>query len=204
MQNTAQNTQDSQNVTIANENHSHDYKPVGGFLPSLNKAGKVTATAEKQALLLNGLDKTGIMAVAMNGKGKMAKSAAQAVGAYSLESLLASPVKLDGGQVASLRVFLVGAYGESYFNRETMRGLAGMVDYLNIVSRKFELDVALAETATKQGRTVAKLATVRAEIASVQRLIELRDADIALSAKPAAAAPAAVAAAPKAKAKAKA
>jgi hypothetical protein len=204
MQNTTQNTQAPQNVAIANENHSHDYAPVGGFIPALNKAGKVTSTAEKQALLLNGLDKTGIMAVAMNGKGKMAKSAAQAVGAYSLETLLASPVKLDGGQVASLRVFLVGAYGESYFNRETMRGLAGMVDYLNIVARKLELDIALAETATKQARIVSRLATVRAETASVQRLIELRDADIALSAKPAApAAPAAPApASPKAKAKA--
>src|SRR5574344_231069 len=34
---------------------------VGGFVPALNKAGKVTATAEKQSELLNALDSRGIL-----------------------------------------------------------------------------------------------------------------------------------------------
>lgn len=184
----------------ANENHSQ-YAPVGGFLPTLNKAGKVTATAEKRAVLLNALDTKGIQAMAVNGRGAMAKAAAASLGVDSLESLLGSMSPLTGGQIATLRAMLISAYGESLFNRETHKGLGGLVEYLALVVKKFELDSATAETATAQQRILKKLASVRAEVASVQRLIELRDAAIALSA--AAAAPAAAPTKP-AKAKAKA
>ena len=195
MQNTTQNqnTQIAQAVTVENDNHSQ-YKPVGGFVASLNKAGKVTATAEKRAVLLNALDSKGIQALAVNGKGAMAKSAAQALGVDSLESLLASDKPLSGGQIATLRAMLIGAYGESLFNREHHKGLNGLVEYLGLVAKKLEVDSAVAETATQQQRILKKLATVRTEAASVQRLVELRDAAIA------AAAPAVTA--PKVKAKA--
>ena len=162
----------------ANENHSH-YAPVGGFSPTLNKAGKVTATAEKRAVLLNALDTKGIQAMAVNGRGAMAKAAAQSLGVDSLESLLGSQNPLTGGQIATLRAMLIGAYGEAMYNRETHKGLGGLVEYMALVAKKFELDSAIAETATAQQRTLKKLASVRAEMASVQRLIELRDAAIA-------------------------
>ena len=182
-------------ATNANENHS--YSPVGGFLPSLNKAGKVTATAEKRAVLLNALDSKGVQALAINGRGAMAKAAAASLQVDSLESLLGSQNPLSGGQIATLRAMLIGAYGEGLFNRETHKGLAGLVEYLALVAKKYELDSATAETATAQQRVLKRLSTVRAETASIQRLLELRDAAIAA----AAAAPAAVAA-PKAKSKA--
>ena len=161
----------------ANENHS--YLPVGGFLPSLNKAGKVTTTAEKRATLLNALDNKGIQALAVNGRGQMQKSAAQALGVDSLATLLASENPLSGGQIATLRALIIGTYGESLFNRETHKGLSGLIEYLNLVIKKLELDSAVAETATSQSRVLKKLATVRAECANVERLVTLRDAAIA-------------------------
>ena len=185
--------QTAQAVAIDNENHSQ-YKPVGGFLPSLNKAGKVTATAQKRAVLLNALDSKGVQAMAVNGRGAMAKAAAASLQVDSLESLLGSQNPLSGGQIATLRAMIVGAYGEAMFNRETHKGLNGLVEYLGLVAKKFELDSATAETATQQQRVLKRLSTVRAETASIQRLLELRDAAIA------AAAPAVTA--PKAKAKA--
>ena len=169
----------TQNIQTVNANENHSYSPVGGFLPSLNKAGKVTTTAEKRAVLLNALDSKGIQALAINGKGSLAKSAAQSLGVDSLESLLASEVPLAGGQIAALRAFIVGTYGESLFNRETHKGLNGLTEYLNLVIKKLELDSAVAETATAQSRILKKLATVRSECASVERLLTLRDAAIA-------------------------
>ena len=177
----------NQTAIIENEN----YSPVGGFLPALNKAGKVTSTAQKRAVLLNALDSKGVHAMAINGRGAMAKAAAASLGVDSLESLLASQNPLTGGQIATLRAMLIGAYGESLFNRETHKGLSGLVEFLSLVSKKLEVDSAVAETATHQQRVLKKLMTVRTEAASVQRLIELRDAAIAASA----AAPAAVTAA---------
>ena len=174
-------TQKTQNAIVANENENHSYLPVGGFLPSLNKAGKVTQTAEKRAILLNALDSKGIQALAVNGKGSMAKAAAQSLGVDSLESLLASENPLSGGQIATLRAMLIGAYGESLYNREAHKGLNGLTEYLALVIKKFELDSAVAETATAQSRILKKLATVRSECASVERLVALRDEAIASS-----------------------
>lgn len=170
--------QNAQSVAIANEN----YSPVGGFLPALNKSGKVTATAQKRAVLLNALDSKGVQALAVNGRGAMAKAAAAALQVDSLESLLSSQNPLSGGQVATLRAMIVGAYGESLFNRETHKGLNGLVEFLGLVAKKLEIDSATAETATAQQRVLKRLATVHAETASIQRLLELRDAAIAASA----------------------
>ena len=171
----------TQNIQTVNANENHSYSPVGGFLPSLNKAGKVTATAQKRAVLLNALDSKGIQALAVNGRGRMAKDAAQSLGVDSLASLLASETPLSGGQIATLRAMVVGTYGESLFNRETHKGLSGLSEYLSLVIKKLELDSAIAETATAQSRILKKLATVRSECASVERLVALRDAAIAAS-----------------------
>ena len=180
-----QKTQKTQktHAQVANENHSQ-YQPVGGFLPSLNKAGKVTVTAEKRASLLNALDSKGIQALAVNGRGAMQKAAAQQLGVDSLPSLLGSETPLSGGQIAALRAFLIGTYGEAMFNRETHKGLNGLVEYLALVIKKTELDSATAETASQQARILKRLATVRAECASVERLIALRDQAIALTPNP--------------------
>ena len=168
----------NQNQVTANANDNH-YQPVGGFVPALNKQGKVTVTAQKRAALLNALDSKGIQAMAVNGRGSMAKAAAASLQVDSLESLLGSQTPLTGGQIATLRAMVIGAYGESLYNREHHKGLNGLVEYLTLVTKKLEVDSATAETATAQGRILKKLATVRAEVSSVQRLIELRDAAIA-------------------------
>ena len=173
----------TQKTAIANETHLQ-YSPVGGFVAVLNKNGKVTASAEKRAVLLNALDSKGIQALAVNGKGAMQKQAAQSLGVDSLPSLLGSENPLSGGQIAALRAFLISAYGESLFNRETHKGLSGLVEYLALVIKKLELDSAVAETATAQSRILKKLATVRAECAQVERLIQLRDSAIALAKTP--------------------
>ena len=176
-------TQKTKNAIVANENENHSqYTPVGGFVASLNKAGKVTSTAEKRAVLLNSLDSKGIQALAVNGRGQMQKQAAQALAVDSLATLLASENPLSGGQIASLRAFVVGTYGESLFNRQNHKGLSGLIEYLGLVIRKLEIDQATAETATAQSRLLKKLATVRSECASVERLLNLRDAAIASSA----------------------
>ena len=175
-------TQKTKNAIVANENENHSqYAPVGGFVASLNKAGKVTTTAEKRAVLLNALDQKGIQALAVNGRGQMQKQAAQALAVDSLATLLSSESPLTGGQIAALRALIVGTYGESLFNRETHKGLSGLIEYLNLVIKKLELDSAIAETATAQARVLKKLATVRSECASVERLVTLRDNAIAAS-----------------------
>lgn len=177
-------TQNQTAQIVANDNDNH-YQPVGGFVASLNKAGKVTSTAQKRAVLLNALDSKGVQAMAINGRGAMAKAAAASLGVDSLESLLASQNPLTGGQIATLRAMMIGAYGESLFNREHHKGLNGLVEYLGLVAKKLEVDSAVAETATQQQRIIKKLMTVRAETASVQKLIDLRDAAIAAAAAPA-------------------
>ena len=176
-----QNTNQNQITQAQKANENHSYSPVGGFLPSLNKAGKVTTTTEKRAVLLNALDSKGIQALAINGKGSLAKSAAQSLGVDSLETLLASESPLNGGQIAALRAFIIGSYGEGLFNRETHKGLSGLVEYLSLVIKKLELDSAVAETATAQSRVLKRLATVRAECANVERLITIRDTAIAIA-----------------------
>lgn len=183
MQNTKTQKTKTQKPAIANENHL-DYSPVGGFVAVLNKNGKVTASAEKRAILLNALDSKGLQALAVNGRGSMQKQAAQSLGIDSLASLLGSESPLSGGEIASLRAFLIGTYGESLFNREAHKGLGGLIEYLNLVIKKLELDSAVAETATAQSRILKKLATVRSECASVERLIELRNSAIALAQNP--------------------
>ncbi len=150
----------------------------GAFLPTTNKAGKVTATAEKRAALLNGLDQAGILSLALHGKGAMAKQASAAVGGESLASLLASSEALTGAQIATLRAHLVGAWGEASFNRASMRGLSGMVDFLDNVRLVLAHRVNGAETVTAQDNAMKRLALLDKQIEQVQALVALRDAAI--------------------------
>lgn len=147
----------------------------GSFAPLLNKAGKVTATAEKRAALLNGLDPSGITSIALHGKGAMAKQAAAALGGESLESLLRMDVALSGAQIATLRAHLVGVWGEGNFNRATMKGLTGMVTFLETVRLSLVHRVAIAETAKTQNNTMKRIELCDAQMAQVQALITLRN-----------------------------
>ncbi len=145
------------------------------FLPLANKAGKITATAEKRAALLNGLDQSGITSLALHGKGAMAKQAAMALGGETLESLLCSTQALSGAQIGTLRAHLVGAWGEASFNRASMKGLSGMHAYLETVRLALVHRVATAETVKAQDSAMKRLGLCDAQTLQVQALIVLRD-----------------------------
>ena len=150
----------------------------GEFVPGLNKAGKVTATAEKQAELLNALDSRGILSVALNGKGKISKAAQSRIGGDTLDGLLYSAVKLEGSQVNTLRALLIAEYGEGLFNRETMRGLDGLALYLKAVHAQAESRWIASETVKQQDRQQAILQKVQNQVVLLGNLIALRYADI--------------------------
>lgn len=152
---------------------------VGGFVPSINKAGKVTATAEKQAELLNSLDSRGILSVALNGKGKISKAAQSRIGGDTLDGLLYSQTKLEGAQVNTLRALLIAEYGEGLFSRETMKGLDGLGLYLKAVHAQAEARWLAAETAKQQERQMSILQKVQDQIVLLGNLIALRNEDIA-------------------------
>lgn len=152
---------------------------VGGFVPSLNKAGKVTATAEKQSELLNALDSRGILSVALNGKGKISKAAQSRIGGDTLDGLLYSAVKLEGAQVNTLRALLIAEYGEGLFSRASMKGLDGLALYLKAVYSQAESRWLAAETVKQQDRQKAILQTVQDRMVLLGNLVALRDADIA-------------------------
>ena len=151
------------------------------FAPLTNKSGKVTATAEKRAILLNGLDSRGVLSIALNGKGAMAKQAQMSIAADSLDSLLNSDVALSGEKIAALRAFLIGAYGEASFNRETMKGLLGMVTYLDAVRLMLDHRFIIAETVKAQDNAVKALQALNEQMGQLQNLIVLRDEAIALT-----------------------
>lgn len=145
------------------------------FTPLLNKTGKVTATAEKRVNLLNALDQQGVMSIAVHGKGAIAKQAAVALGGETLESLLCSEIALTGAQIATLRAHLVGAWGEASFNRASMKGLSGMVAYLETVRLVLVHRVAVAETVKAQDNAMKRLELCDKQTAQVQALIILRN-----------------------------
>lgn len=158
---------------------------IGSFLPMLNKSGKVTATSEKRAALLNGLDQQGITSIAMHGKGAMAKQAAAALGGESLESLLCSEVALSGAQIATLRAHLVGAWGEGNFNRATMKGLTGMVTFLETVRLSLVHRVSVAETVKAQDSAMKRIELCDKQAAQVQALVTLRNEAMSIVTVPA-------------------
>lgn len=175
----------------------------GSFAALENKAGKITASAEKRAALLNELESgKSILAVALHGKGAMQRQAAASFQAPTLAGLLGSPVKLDGDQVSALRALLINAYGEGSYSRATMRGLDGLRTYLQAVEAGLLARMLAAETTSQQERAAARIAEVRSRMEQVQNLIALRDADIAAqkAAEVEAAAAASAAIVPKAKA----
>ena len=165
-------------ITASTSTTSTSTIVAGGFLPALNKAGKITATAEKRAALMNELDARGVQSLALNGKGAMRALAAGAIGADSLESLISSESPLSGEQIASLRAFLVSLHGEGQFNCANMRGLNGMASYLASVRLLAVARFDRAETPKAQKSALARIDTIDGQSAEVQRLIALRDAAI--------------------------
>lgn len=165
--------------TVTTVNHSG-----ARFLPQTGKTGKVTASSEKRAELLNALDNRGVLAVALNGTGAMAKQAQKAMGADTLESLLSSPVALSGAEINTLRAFLIGKYGEALYSRSTMangdklKGLDGLAVYMRVVAKSLDLRFDVAETVKAQDSARTAINTVAQIMIDLDQLIILRQIKI--------------------------
>lgn len=143
----------------------------GAFLPAVNKAGKVTATAEKVAQTLNSLSTAALVGAALESKGAIGKQAREALrgGAVTLSSLLALEA-LDGSQWGDLFGLLRGAYGVADYNRATMRGRAGVVAYCDAVRVSLVQRFDRAETAKAQDNAYKALQAFDVVRDTVQRL----------------------------------
>ncbi len=156
------------------------------FTPVTNKAGKVTASAEKRAALLNSLGHgEDILAIALNAKsGALKREAAAAVGAQTLESLLASPTRLTGRQGNTLKGFLVAEYGEARYNRASAPGaLETMAHYLATVRHELLAAYGSAETAKRQAALAEKIELLEFRQKQLAALQALEDADRAAQAQ---------------------
>lgn len=156
------------------------------FTATANKAGKVTASAEKRAALLNSLGHgEDILAIALNAKGgALKREAAAAVGAQTLESLLASPTRLTGRQGNTLKGFLVAEYGEARYNRACAPGaLEAMAHYLTTVKHELLAAYGSAETAKRQAALADKIELLEFRQKQLAALQALEDADRAAQAQ---------------------
>ena len=149
------------------------------FFPSIGKNGKVSATAEKTALILNSVDKDGLTALARDGKGTIGAQARAVIlgGAFGLPQLRVAE-KLDRDQWGNALALLVGEYGPQAFNRSTMRGRAGCSLYLHAVERAALVRFDGAETVIAQKRAMDAVDAVRADLAHIDRLIAAVEADM--------------------------
>jgi len=148
----------------------------GAFLPMANKAGKVTATAEKVAATLNSMSNAALVGAALTSKGAIGKQAQAALigGAVTLQSLLAAE-SLDGGQWGDLFALLRGAYGVADYNRSTMRGRAGAVAYVGAVRVSLVQRFDRAETVKAQDNAYKALQAFDVVAADVHRLSTAAD-----------------------------
>ena len=150
------------------------------FVPVANRAGKVTASAEKRADLLNSLGHgQDVLTIAMQGKGALAREARGAVQTESLPGLMSSPTALSGRQVNTLRVLLVAEYGEALYSRTAssgVRGLAGLSIYLQAAEAAALSRMLSAETFKAQERATATVGAIRSHMEQLASLLRLEDA----------------------------
>lgn len=137
---------------------------IGGFTPTENKAGKVSANAEKIALVLNAVNADGLTALARDGKGVIGTRARMAIlgNAFGLPQLRIA-AELDGGQWGNALSLLVGEYGPAYLNRATMKGKSGCVAYMAHVVATLRVKVDSCETVKAQDRAIAALNAATAD-----------------------------------------
>ena len=176
------------------------------FLPTIGKTGKVSATSEKVALVLNNVNREGLTALARDGKGAIGAQARKAVlgSAFGLPQIRVA-TRLERDQWGNALSLLVGEYGPQYLNRATMRGRDGTVAYLKAVERAALVRFDGAETVAQQERAMKAVNAVRADIDVMVNLVAVAEAEImaqrmvtapAVEAPAAPAAPAAAPAAP--------
>ena len=149
------------------------------FLPTIGKNGKVSATSEKVALMLNNVNRDGLTALARDAKGAIGAQARKAVlgSAFGLPQMRVA-TRLERDQWGNALSLLVGEYGPQFLNRATMRGRAGTVAYLQAVERAALVRFDGAETAAQQERAMKAVQAVRADLDIMVNLVSIAEAEI--------------------------
>ena len=149
------------------------------FLPMVGKTGKVSATSEKVALVLNTVNKDGLTALARDGKGAIGAQARKAVlgSAFGLPQIRVAS-RLERDQWGNALSLLVGEYGPQYLNRATMRGRDGTVAYLKAVERAALVRFDGAETPAQQERAMKAVNAIRADLDVMVNLVAVAESEI--------------------------
>ena len=149
------------------------------FLPTIGKTGKVSATSEKVALVLNNVNKDGLTALARDGKGAIGAQARKAVlgSAFGLPQIRVAP-RLERDQWGNALSLLVGEYGPQYLNRTTMRGRDGTVAYLQAVERAALVRFDGAETPAQQDRAMKAVNAIRGDLDIMVNLVNIAENEI--------------------------
>lgn len=153
----------------------------GGFAELENKRGKITENAKKSAYILNSATSVNTLkALARDGKGEIGKRAKNAIlGDAKGLDFYRNLNTIDGRTAhwGELLTLLVGEYGVGTFNRESMRGKAGCIKYLEVTFKAFELKLENAIYTKGQERAEVNLAKVQTDLAIVNRLFEISEAE---------------------------
>ena len=149
------------------------------FLPMIGKTGKVSATSEKVALVLNNVNRDGLTALARDAKGAIGAQARKAVlgSAFGLPQIRVA-TRLERDQWGNALSLLVGEHGPQYLNRATMRGRDGTVAYLKAVERAALVRFDGAETTTQQERAMKAVNAIRADLDVMVNLVAVAEAEI--------------------------
>ena len=149
------------------------------FLPMIGKTGKVSATSEKVALVLNNVNRDGLTALARDAKGAIGAQARKAVlgSAFGLPQIRVA-TRLERDQWGNALSLLVGEYGPQYLNRATMRGRDGTVAYLKAVERAALVRFDAAETAVQQERAMKAVQAIRADLDVMVNLVAVAENEI--------------------------
>ena len=166
-------------MTAINTTTTTTTTAAAAFLPTIGKTGKVSATSEKVALVLNNVNRDGLTALARDAKGAIGAQARKAVlgSAFGLPQIRVATC-LERDQWGNALSLLVGEYGPQYLNRATMRGRDGTVAYLRAVERAALVRFDGAETAAQQERAMKAVNAVRADLDVMANLVAVAEAEI--------------------------
>ena len=166
-------------TTTTTTENNNAITTVHAFLPTIGKTGKVSATSEKVALVLNNVNRDGLTALARDAKGAIGAQARKAVlgSAFGLPQIRVA-TRLERDQWGNALSLLVGEYGPQYLNRATMRGRDGTVAYLQAVERAALVRFDGAETPVQQERTMKAVNAIRADLDVMVNLVGVAEAEI--------------------------
>ena len=149
---------------------------VGKFVAVENKKGKITASAEKTADVLNASSVDTLKALARDGKGTVGTQARQAIlgNAFGLAQLRLA-ASLNGGQWGQVLPLLVGHYGIACYNRLSMKGKDGAIKYIGAVIKNLEVKFDACETVKAQESVKKQLSEAKGDADNLLRLWQVSE-----------------------------